>query len=72
MEFTLIKKHIFDNMLRQFKLEDAKKVAMPADPNVVLCKDDGSESVDQKNYQSMIGSLLYAALATRPDIQFAL
>ena len=60
-----------DNMLRKFKLEDAKTVAMPADPNVVLCKNDGSQSVDQKNYQSMIGSLLYAALATRPDIQFA-
>ena len=60
-----------DNMLRKFKLVDVKTVAMPADPNVVLCKNDGSESVHQKNYQSMIGSLLYAALATRPYIQFA-
>ena len=58
-------------MLRKFKLEDAKTVAMPADQNVVLCRNDGSESVDQKNYKSMIGNLLYAALATRPDIQFA-
>jgi len=57
--------------MQKFKLEDAKTVAIPADPNVVLCKNDGSESVDQKNYQSIVGSLLYAALATRPDIQFA-
>ena len=57
-------------MLQKFKLEDAKTVAIPADPNVVLCKNDGSESVDQKNYQSIIGSLLYAVLATRPDQTF--
>ena len=60
-----------DSMLEKFKLEDAETVPMPADPNVVLCKNDGSESVDKRNYQSIIGSLLYAALATRPDIQFA-
>ena len=60
-----------NDMLQMFKVEDAKTVAMPADPNVVLYKNDGSESVDQKNYQSMIVNLLYAALATRPDIQVA-
>ena len=60
-----------NNLLQKFKLEDAKTVAIPADLNAVLCKNDGSESVDQKNYQSIIGSLLCAALATRPDIQLA-
>jgi len=42
------------------------------DANVVLRKDDGiSKPVDEKLYQSLVGSLLYAALATRPDIQHA-
>ena len=50
-----------NDMSQMFKLEDAKTVAMPADPNVGLYKNDGSESVDQKNYQSMIVPLLYAA-----------
>jgi hypothetical protein len=32
--------------------------------------DEDEEPVDQKEYQSMIGSLLYLT-ATRPDIQFS-
>ena len=37
--------------------------------NVRLVKNDGvSKSVDQVSYQSMVGSLLYASIATRPDI----
>ena len=59
------------NLLQTFKMEDANTVAIPADPNVVLCKNDGSESVDQKNYQSLIKCLLYTALATRSDIKFS-
>ena len=59
-------------MLKKFKLENAKPVSTPADPNVKLCKDDGvSKSVDSTTYQSMVGSLLYAAIATRPDISHA-
>ena len=33
------------------------------------CKDNGvSKPVDQVHYQSMVGSLLYAAITMRPDI----
>ena len=62
-EIHLNQEAYINNLLQKFRLGDAKTVAMPTDPNVVLCKNDGSESVDQKNYQSSIGSLLYAALA---------
>jgi len=35
-------------------------------------KHDGmSKSVDKSYYQSLVGSLSYIALATRPDIQYA-
>ena len=41
--------------------------ATPSDPNVKLVKEDGvSKKVDQLIYQSIVGSLLYAAVATRP------
>ena len=56
-------------MLKKFELMDAKTVSTPADHNVRLVKDDTvSKATDQVEYQSMIGSLLYAAIATRPDI----
>ena len=47
-------------------MSDANPVATPADVNVKLVKDDGvSKPVDGELYQSLIGSLLYAAVATR-------
>jgi len=42
------------------------------DVNVKLEREDGvSKAVDPVLYQSMIGGLLYAAIATRPDISQA-
>ena len=59
-------------MLEKYGLQDAKPVSTPADPNVRLRKDDGvSKTVDPVLYQSMVGSLLYAVIATRPDISQA-
>lgn len=44
---------------------DATNVATPADTNVKLKKSDGvSKPVHQEIHQSMIRSLLYAAMAT--------
>ena len=55
-------------MLKKFGMEDANTVSTPADTSVKLVKEDGvSKSTDQVEYQSMVGSLLYAAMATRPD-----
>ncbi len=60
------------NMLEKFGMTEAKNVSTPADTNVKLVKDDGvSREVDPATYQSMVGSLLYAAMATRPDIAHA-
>lgn len=56
-------------MLKKFGLEGANTVSTPADLNVKMEKNDGaSQPADQKIYQSLVGSLLYAAMATRPDI----
>ena len=53
-------------ILEKYGLTEA---TTPADPNVKLLKDDGcSKKVDSLRYQSMVGSLLHAARATRPDI----
>ena len=56
-------------LLEKYGLMNAKPASTPADTNVHLVKDDGvSKRVDSGIYQSMVGSLLYAAIATRPDI----
>ena len=57
------------NMLKRFGLAEAKTVSTPADLSAKLVKEDGiSKDVDQVKYQSMVGSLLYADMATHPDI----
>ena len=64
----LQQKHYILKMIEKYNMGDAKVVSTPADPNVRLCKDDGvSKNVDPVLYQSIVGSLLYAAMATRPD-----
>jgi hypothetical protein len=58
-----------DGLLKRYGMGDCKPVATPADGSVQLVADDGySNLVDRGIYQSMVGSLLYAAVATRPDI----
>ena len=41
---------------------EAKVASTPADPNVKLQKSNHSKEVDKIQYQSIVGSLLYAAM----------
>ena len=60
------------NIIEKFRMEDAKPGLVPMKASTKLLKDDGiSKPVDEKFYQSIVGSLLYLAIATRPDIAFA-
>jgi hypothetical protein len=51
-------------------MEDSKAMAMPMSTTTALDADEEGEHVDQKQYQSTIGLLLYLT-ATRPNIQFS-
>jgi hypothetical protein len=59
-------KHTKD-IVRKFKMEDSKAMATLMSTTTTLDVDEEGEHVDQKEYRSMIGSLLYLT-ATRPDI----
>nr|ABA98050.2 retrotransposon protein, putative, unclassified [Oryza sativa Japonica Group] len=59
------------DLLRRFKMENCKPISTPIGSTAVLDPDEDGEAVDQKEYRSMIGSLLYLT-ASRPDIQFAM
>jgi hypothetical protein len=51
-------------------MADARPVSTPMSTMTALDPDEDGEAVNQREYRSMIGSLLYLT-ATRPDIQFA-
>jgi hypothetical protein len=58
------------DIVRKFKMEDSKAMAMPMSTTAALDADEEGEHVDQKEYWSMIESLLYLT-TTRPDILFS-
>jgi len=58
------------DLMKKFDMADAKPMSTPMSTAMVLDPDENGEAVDQKEYRSMIGSLLYIT-TTRPDIHFA-
>jgi hypothetical protein len=58
------------DIVSTFKMEDSKAMATPMSTTTALDADGEGEHVDQKEYRSVIGSLLYLT-ATRLDIQFS-
>ena len=57
-----------EKLLERYGLQDCNPVSTPADINVKLSIDKESKAVDPVRHQSVVTSLLYAAMATRPDI----
>ena len=68
----IAQKLYLENILKTFGMENCKAIRTPVDASTKLMKAvDNDTDVDQKLYQSAVGSLLYLSLATRPDITFA-
>ena len=63
-------------MLSQFNLKDSKTHITPIDPHICLSKDQCSSTDEEKvaiskiPYREAIGSLMWATVATQPDIAF--
>ena len=57
------------DLLRKFDMSDLSPQPTLISTSTALDEDLGDEAVDQKEYKSMIGSLLYLT-AIRTDIQF--
>jgi hypothetical protein len=57
-------------ILKKYNMEDCKSMETPMCQKEKLCKDDGTEQVDETLYRSLIGCLMYLT-ATRPDILYA-
>jgi hypothetical protein len=55
------------DIVQKFPMEDSKAMRTPMSTTTALDADEEGEHMDQKEYRSMIGSLLYLT-ATRSDI----
>jgi hypothetical protein len=55
--------------MKKFGMAELKLVSTPMSSTTSLGPDEDGEAVDQREYMSMIGSLMYLT-ATRSDIQF--
>lgn len=69
---TLTQENYIASMLKTYGLENSNAQYVPALPEK-LSKDDTPllDDVRHKQYESMVGSILYAATCTRPDVAFA-
>jgi len=67
---TLVQSHYVEKVLNRFGYDDCSPAPTPYDPSVILRK-NRKIARDQLRYSQIIGSLMYLASATRPDISFA-
>jgi hypothetical protein len=69
---TLLQSHYVEKILSRFGYSDCKPSPMPYDPSMLVQKnqEDPKDAKDQLRYSQIIGSLMYLASATRPDISF--
>jgi hypothetical protein len=58
-----------NDLMKKFNMEELKPVSTPMSTIMSLGPDEDGKAVDQREYMSMIGFLLYLT-ATRSDIQF--
>jgi len=71
---SLSQKAYITTILRRFDMEHTHGISTPIDPNVKLdlAEDWGEKELeDITDYQAVVGSLMYAALPTWPDISYA-
>lgn len=60
------------NLLAKLGMQECKSVGTPVDVNSKLVKAvEAEEAVEQQQFQSAIGSLMYLSVCTRPDIAYA-
>ena len=57
-----------EQILNKFGIKNCNPVSTPSTNDVRLVKVDGSRPVNSTEIQSLMGSLLYLAVATRPDM----
>ena len=68
---TINQRAYLENILKRYQMFECKPVSTPMEIGKRFEKLKDGENTSQKEYQAAIGSLTYAAIATRPDISYA-
>ena len=69
---TISQKSYLESVLARFDMQNCNPVGTPLEAGKKFVKiSDDEEPVDVRKYQAAIGSLNYAAIATRPDLSVA-
>ena len=68
---ALSQTHYINKILERVRLEDANSVTTPIDPGINLEFDEEEHDRASGTYAKVIGSLMYAAIGTRPNIAYA-
>lgn len=66
----LSQKRYVEMILEHFGMQDARPVVTPMDPNTKLVKAEDPE-METRTYQSALRALMYAMLATCPDLAYS-
>ncbi|KAI0994473.1 hypothetical protein K3495_g13709 [Podosphaera aphanis] len=62
-----------DRILNRFSMNDCNPTTTPLENNQrLMAADDGEPRVDAKPYQQIIGSVMYLATCTRPDLAYTI
>ncbi|CAI7784268.1 unnamed protein product [Closterium sp. NIES-53] len=71
---SLFLEKFIKELREKYGIENERKVATPLPAefkHLKAAEDEGVEAEEQQQFQSLVGSLLYAAVHTRPDISFS-
>jgi len=66
-EVFMCQKKYAKEILKKFQMEDCKAMSTPMNQKEKLIKEDGSPKVDEAEFRSLIGCLMYL---TQPDLTF--
>jgi hypothetical protein len=66
---TFIQAKYMNDLMKKFNMAELKPVATPMSTAKMVDLDKNGDTIDQREYKSMIDSLLYLTV-TRSDIQF--
>jgi hypothetical protein len=70
--FSICQRDYIGTIIRRFGLMEAKPAKSPLDPQTDLANTHCEDKLaTRKEYLSMVGSLMYAALGSRPDIAYS-